>query len=461
MLSLLYLIAALVVAFLALIAGKRYFALVIVLVSLLTNLISVIIYYLSPALSRVSIAVAARELTVYLFFFLTFFLVRKLRWPVATMIDRVYLALLVFFAVFIVGSIPRNGFSALLMGRELIFPLTTFFIFRFINLDGRAITSVMRLIIGIAVVTATLAILEQVYVNLINPLFWNELGISGYLAQKYGSFTDPFPLSWVNYLPVFIGLDPTMRSVGLMFHPIVTGQFLACSLSIALYWINGWKKYIIIPIIILGAISTFSKAMMLIIFIIFGGQALRLKSTIVRNALILAVLVCVLATGMLLLSTGDDAFTHFGSFRAGLEALTTQPLGAGIGSTGYFNWRVSGQGEIEALDTTFSVYVYQMGWIGLVALLFLVLTPVLTLLLHLQLLRRRRLFVADDVGRLLMTTLPISASYSILAFSSAAAFTAVPVFIPMLLLGIYCTAWIRLRAEIRHPVTPLTASSHP
>lgn len=452
MLSLLYLVGVLLVAFLALIAGKRYFALVIVLISLLSNLASVVIYYLSPTLSRVSIAVAARELAIYLFFFMMFFL-RQLRWPIATIIDRIYLALLMFFVVLIVGSIPQNGFSALLIGRELIFPLATYFLFRFINLDGRAITSVMRLIIGIAVVTAILAIIEQFYVNLINSFFWNDMGISGYLAQKYGSFNEPFPLSWVNYLPVFIGLEPMMRSVSLMFHPIVTGQFLACSLSIALYWIHGRKKYIIIVIVVLGALSTFSKATMLIIFIILGGQALRLKSVILRNMLVGMVLICVLAVGILLLSTGDDAFTHFGSFKTGLEALITQPLGAGIGSTGYFIWRVSGQGEIEALDTTFSVYVYQMGWFGLVALLFLVLTPPLTLLFHVRWLRKHRLFVTDDVGKLLMTTLPISASYAILAFSSAAAFTAVPVFVPMLLLGAYCTAWVRLRAEIPRPVT--------
>ncbi len=461
MLSLVYLGGALALAFFALLSGKRRFAMTVVAVSLLSNLASLLIYYLAPELSDVTFAVAARELTVYSFFILTFLLVRQLRWPVGTLIDRIYLVLLVFFLINIAGGFLRNGISAALMGRELIFPLATYFLFRFINLDERAIRNVLQLIAGIAVVGGTAAIIEQVYVNLIDPAFWETIAISGYLAQKYGSFDQPFPLSWVNYLTGLINRPPGMRSIGLMLDPLATGHFLACSLPIAYYWIKGWKRYIFLVIIFAGAICTFSKATMLISFVVFGSQAFRIKNTWLRYSLLAIIGLCVIAVGTLLLSTGDDAFTHAGSFRTGVEALLSRPLGKGVGSTGYFNLLVTGEGTVEAIDTTFSVYAYQMGWLGVMALVFLAPVPATILLLHLAWLRSRALFVNNCLSRLLMTVLPLALTYSLLAFASAAAFTAVPVFIPMLLLGAYNTVWARQRARAEKPSRITLAPSQP
>lgn len=443
MLSLVYLGGALVLAFLALLSGKRRFALAIVAVSLLSNLASLLIYYLAPQLSDVTFAVAARELTIYVFFVLTLLLVRQLRWPVGTPIDRVYLVLLVFFFTSIMAGLLRNGSSAIMMGRELIFPLATYFLFRFIDLDERAIRTVLRLIVGIAVFGGVAALVEQIYINLINPAFWEKIAISGYLAQKYGSFDQPFPLSWVNYLPGFINLPHGMRSIGLMLDPLATGHFLACSLPIAYYWIQGWKRYIFMTIIFFGVICIFSKASMLISFVVFGSQVFRIKNARLRYSLLAIIGICVVVVGALLLSTGDDAFTHFGSFRTGIEALINWPLGKGIGSTGYFNFLVTGKGTVEAIDTTFSVYAYQMGWLGLMALIVLVPVPAAVLLLQLSWLRSRALFLDNCLSRLLMTALPLMLTYSLLAFSSAAAFTAVPVFVPMILLGMYNSVWAR------------------
>lgn len=456
-----YLGSVLLLALVALIAGRRRGALLIVLVALLSNLASITIYYLAPELSDVALAVSARELTVYTFFVLTFLLVRRLRWPVGTLIDRVYLGLLVFFVVNIIGSIPRNGVTSLLMGRELIFPLATYFLFRFLNLDERAIRSLMRLIVSIAVVVGLVAVVEQIYVNLINPNLWHEWRISGYLAQKYGSFDDPFPLSWVNYLPGFLGLPHGMRSIGLMLDPLATGHFLACSLPIAYYWYRGWQRYFFLSIVFLGVICTFSKASMLISFVFLGSQAFRVKHWLVRYGLLAFVASCILAIGGLLLSTDDDAFTHFGSFRAGTEALFNHPLGKGVGSTGYFNMLVTGEGTASTIDTTYSVYAYQMGWPGLLALMCLVLLPTSILFTHLYWLRSRGLFVSSCVSRMLMTVLPLFLSYSILAFASAASFTAVPVFTPMLLLGTYGTLWVRLRTATRQPARSMLASLQP
>ncbi|MFQ3663521.1 MAG: hypothetical protein SNJ69_14140, partial [Chloroflexaceae bacterium] len=223
----------------------------------------------------------------------------------------------------------------------------------------------------------------------------------------------------------------------------------------------GWKRYFYVGIIFLGVVCTFSKASLLISFVVFGCQAFRIKQAWLRYSLLAAMGICVLAVGALLLSTGDDAFTHFGSFRTGVEALLNRPLGKGVGSTGYFNFLVTGQGTVEAIDTTFSVYAYQLGWPGVMALIFLVPIPAVVLLLHLAWLRSRALFVNNCLSRLLMTVLPLALTYSLLAFASAAAFTAVPVFIPMLLLGTYNTVWAWERARAEKPSRIALAPSQP
>jgi hypothetical protein len=461
MLSMVYLGGSLLAAYGALVFNRRLFALLIVAICLLSNFASLCIYYIAPGLSSVSAAVAARELAVYSCFALSLLLVRGLRWPIGTTLDKIFLLLFVFVVCSIIASVPRTGVSALLMGRELIFPLATFFLFRFLNLDERSLRLMLGLVVGVAVAGATLAIVEQFYVNLVNPSFWEQVAVSGYLAQKYGSFDGSFPLSWVNYLPVFIGRDPMMRSIGPMLDPLASGHFLACSLPIAFYWTKGWKRYLLSAVIIAGALCTFSKATMLIIFVIIGTQALRLRSPTLRGALLAAMIVCVLLVGALLLSTGDDRFTHFGSFKTGVNALLGPPFGQGVGSTGYFTFLVTGGGTLDAVDTTFSVYVYQMGLPGFLALALLAFSPPLVLLYHLHLLRANGLFVANTASRLLLTAVPLFLIYGLLAFASAAAYNAVAIFLPMLLLGSYCSAWVQLRAELRsRAVAPATLGHH-
>ncbi|MCX7789276.1 MAG: hypothetical protein N2378_01425, partial [Chloroflexaceae bacterium] len=87
--------------------------------------------------------------------------------------------------------------------------------------------------------------------------------------------------------------------------------------------------------------------------------------------------------------------------------------------------------------------------------------PAAILLLHLAWLRSRGLFVNNCLSRLLMTVLPLALTYSLLAFASAAAFTAVPVFIPMLLLGAYNTVWVRQRARAEKSARIPLAPSQP
>lgn len=440
MLSIICLGSSLIIAFASLLAGRRRFALTIATLVVLVNAVSIALYYLAPDLSNVKITVATREITVYIFFVVYFVLLKRFNLPFGHLVDKVYLLLLLLFIAMILASIPKNSLGALMMGRELIFPVVTYFLFRFLNLDKRAIKSVVRLVLGLAAVTAILAIIEQIYVNKINPYFWEQIRVSGYLGQKYGNFNQKYPGSWVNYLPAFIGLPPGLRSIGLMLDPLVTGHFLACSFALTLYWMRGWKRLLFIVLVGTGALCTFSKGTMLICFVAIGSRALLIRGKFLKSLVLATVVLIVVGVGVLLLSTGDDSFTHFGSFKAGVNSLLKSPLGNGVGSTGYFNLLVTGEGAIEAIDTTFSVYVYQMGIVGLVALVCIVLVPFFSIFRRL-----RRTTSSREEKRLLLTCFPLFGAYSVLAFSSAAAFSAVPVFIPMMLLGMYVSSSTRAK----------------
>jgi len=437
MISIIFLVISLLIIIAGLFLGKGRFALLIVAVCLLANIVSIALYFLAPALSDVKIAIATREVSIYMAVLITLIFIKNFRLPIFHPIDKIYYLLLLTYFAFILISLPRFSLSALLMGRELIFPIATYFLFRFLNLDAKAIKAIIYFVIGLAALAAVLAIFEQVYINFINSKLWEQINISGYLSQKYGSFAGSYPGSWVNYLPVFINFPPGFRSIGIMLDPLATGHFLACSFAIVISWYKGRYKRLLALVIGAGAICTFSKATFLICFIAIGSQALKIRPNPLKQFILGSVLLAILGTGVLLLSTGDDNFTHFGSFRAGVVSLITSPLGHGIGSTGYLAILVTGEGSMEAIDTSFSVYIFQMGIIGLIALLCLIILPFFYLLLGLR-------HTKQNFGKtpLLPVCLPIFGAYSILAFSSAAAFTAIPVFIPMMLLGMHVSIMV-------------------
>ena len=419
------------IAIFILFTNRRQVGLIAVGIALLCNLISLLLYYLSPELSRVNVVVATREITIYLLLIATFIFVKKFHVPFGYSLDKVYVLVLLLFLIMIAISIPRNGISALLMGRELVFPFATYFFFRFININEKQTTIIIKFIIALAVAASSIGIVEFVYLNFVNPDFWKQIQVSGYLAQKYGSFKGDYPLSWVNYLNVFFGFPPGLRTIGLMLDPLATGHFLACSFTITFYWIRNRIKYVLLFLIGLGVVFTFSKASLLICFIAISSRAFLWRNATLRIFGILCLIAGVVLAAVLLLSTGDDNFTHFGSFKTGLATILNHPLGNGVGSTGYFAILTTGQGTIEVIDTTFSVYVYQMGIIGLLALIAITWIPLLALVQQIRYVRQSRRHKS-----LTPICLALFITYSLLAFSSAAAFTAVPIFIPMMLLAI-------------------------
>jgi hypothetical protein len=452
MLSLGITLLAMGTIFICMAFNRHMFALAIVSVALLANFASLLVYYLAPSLSDVTYLVGARELSIYAFVLISLVILRRFTIPIGHRIDQIYFGLGLFFLLAILIGLARNGSPAILMGRELVFPIATYFLFRFINPDKQIIRSIVLFILGIASVAAVFAIIEFIYVDLINPRFWYDVRISGYLEQKYGRFDDPYPGSWINYLPVFIGLPPTFRSIGLMLDPLATAHFLSCSFALALFWLRGMTKYFLTGLIGLGVVMTFSKAGLLLCFLAVGSQALKIRRPLLRWSILGVIASIVGVIGLSMLSTGDDAFTHAGSFRTGLYTLLNDPLGHGVGSTGYFAFLVTGEASIgAAVDTTFSVYVYQMGVPGLVALLLLVGVPTFYYLRHLTRQRRTR----GKVDPLTMSCVMIFGSYTFLSFASAAAFTAVPVFVPMVLLASQVS--LEVREARRVPALPQPA----
>jgi hypothetical protein len=431
MLSVLITVMLVLAVFLSLAAGKKLFALAIVAVAFLINLVSLLLYYLNADLSRVYITIANRELLVYFFLVISLLLVRKMVLPVGHPVDKIYLFLFVLFVTLIVAT-SKSLIQAAISGREMVFPLSVYFLFRWLRLDQDSVRAIMRLIILLSVVTAAFAIVEWIYVNKVNPSFWEQIHINGYLAQKYGSFNDPYPGSWINYLPRFIGLPAIFRSIGLMLDPLVTGHFLACGFTIILNWVRGSVKYVFLFLIGIATLFVSSKASFLICFLAIGFRSLSTRKKLSRVMILALVFAVVMCVGILLLNTGDDAFTHYGALKNGVASLKQAPLGHGIGTTGYFSRLVTGTRGGNTSDTTFSVYAYQMGFIGVGALILLIVVP---FLLVFRSLWQKRLREKSFPSTLILASL--LGAYSILAFSSAAAFSAVPVFTPMMLLGIY------------------------
>ena len=140
--------------------------------------------------------------------------------------------------------------------------------------------------------------------NFVNPRLWEQINIAGYLSQKYGSFPGDYPGSWVNYLPGLIGLPPGFRSIGIMLDPLVTGHFLACSFVIVLFWYRGGSKWLLALVIGAGAITTFSKATFLLVFIAIGSQALIVRPKIAKQFILSSAILTILIIGVLATVTG-------------------------------------------------------------------------------------------------------------------------------------------------------------
>ncbi|GAC1552408.1 MAG: hypothetical protein NVS2B7_28380 [Herpetosiphon sp.] len=431
MLSIVFLAITFVTTVIRFAEGRTRLAVTLATVTLLINVISLIMYYVAPTYSRVSITIATRELLVYAFFMLYFMLRGAPTVLRGTIFDRVNFALLVVFAALIIIS-PQGILTALLAGRELVFPLATYFLFRMLKLTDVGIKRVLKRVVLIGWWTALFAIAEQIYVNVFNRDLWVNIQISEYLAQKYGQFDQSFPASWINFAPISVGLPAGLRSIGLMLDPLATGHFLACCFAITLYYYRGLRRPVTLVVLGTAVLCTFSKAALMICLVAFGGQALSIRRRSTKIVLLGFLVLLVATLGFLLLRTGDDSFTHYTSFKLGIETLMKAPLGLGIGSTGYFTYLVTGQGEMQAVDTTFSVYTLQMGMIGLVALLLITVFPMLYVSYRVGKKHSR-----ERTSALALTCASLFTAYSILAFSSAAAFTAVPVFVPMMILGFY------------------------
>jgi hypothetical protein len=429
MLSILYAGTSLLALLFSLLQNKRLFAQLLVLVCLLTNIVSVGLYIVDHESSNVNWTVATREISVYLLLVVSVFLFFNRFKSNLTVIDKTHLIALGVASFSILNSIRTLGLAALLSGRELIFPLAVYFIFRLLVLSERAIPKIIITVVSIAVIAALIGIAETTYTNFANPSIWESEVVNGYLSEKYGQFQGLFPLSWMNYMPVYFGFEPGLRLVGLMTDPLVTGHVLACAFALVIYWYRGAVKWILAMLIGIGVMCTFSKAALLICFVTFALQCFKLRSSRLRNAMLVITFMGISGLGFVLLSTGDDNATHFGSFKIGLESLISKPLGNGVGSTGYFTLLTTGEGTMAAIDTTFSVYVYQMGIPGLFALLIVAVYPFYWLLRQTSQIRGRK------KGALLFCCTALFCAYSILAFSSSAAFNAVPIFIPQMLLG--------------------------
>lgn len=421
---------------------KALMAKIVVAVCLLSNFVSLLIYYVDPS-SKISYIIATREIVIITSFFLVVIFLKKFKWPFKGWIDYIFLILLILFSTFIIVSSFKYGVSALISGRDILFPVLVYFLFRLIRLDQISTERLVNLIVIIAIISSSVSIFEFVYVNFVNPSFWESINMSGYLSQKYGTKQE-IPMSWYNFLPLFIGLPPTVRTIGIMTDPIVNALFSTCSFALAYYWLKGWKKVATTLVILSGIATTASKASVIILIVVIANGFLMIKP---RNLGLLAftsLYMLGLVFGIIILSIDDKSFTHLGSFYAGVDALLTNPVGKGLGSTGYTNFLITSKGTISVIDTAFSLYAYQMGVLGFLSLVALIIIPAIVLAANLTRLNTMTTYQK----KILLSTSSIFIPYSVLIFLNSAILTFIPSLIPFLLISIYQTNIFRSKTTV-------------
>lgn len=413
---------------------KALMAKIVVIVCLLSNFVSLLIYYVDPS-SKISYIIATREIAIITSFLLAAIFLKKFKWPFKGWLDYTFLILLMFFSISIVFGSFKYGVSALISGRDILFPVLVYFLFRLIQLNQISTRRLVNLIVIIATISSFVSIFEFVYVNFVNPSFWKSINISGYLSQKYG-IKQEIPMSWYNFLPVFIGLPPTVRTTGIMTDPIVNALFSTCGFGLAYYWLEGWKKVVTILVILAGIVTAASKASIIILIVVIANSFLTIKQRNLGLLALASLYTLGLVFGIIILGIDDESFTHLGSFYAGVDALLTDPVGKGVGSTGYTNFLITSKGTISVIDTAFSLYVYQMGVLGFLSLVALVIIPAMVLVKDLVT-RLKTINVYQK--KILLSASSIFIPYSILIFLNSAILTFIPSLVPFLLISIYQT----------------------
>jgi hypothetical protein len=291
-------------------------------------------------------------------------LLRRLRladWMAVALIGLVA----VYFVISIAVGLELQG--VLVYARRFASLPILFLIGRLLLSSPGQLERAMRVFVWVSVIVATVGLLERL---VFGDAFWrNTVGIDRifHILSDEGFTSDNarlregMPANWFSY----IGQVPVRRLVSTFFEPTGLAMSLALALGIAAFGLPSLRARRLLwlgGLVIIGAalLLTIGKAGYLVALII--GVVTLLRATR-RSAPIVLVAIGLVVVGLLVLSPvlplGENVARHIRGLTSGMLHLLEAPLGAGLGSTGFWGERPS-----VGSDSTVGVLVSQIGFVG-------------------------------------------------------------------------------------------------
>ena len=245
----------------------------------------------------------------------------------------------------------------------------------------------LRFVVAVAVVVSAFGLVERL---LLGPTFWtNVVHVqdlqSTLISSGFGSdrthFVGGVPDNWLSY----VSGKAFPRLVSTFMEPTTLSMFLALALLIGVFLLRGRGRSSFltwaIACMVIGVATalTMGKGGLMIFAI---GSVMVITRATRKTVLIVGVPIALLVAGVIVaaevLPVGDNIKLHLAGLTSGVLQLVTHPLGAGLGSTGFWAVGTNGAGLIGR-DSSIGSIASQVGLLG--AILFCTWLAALTLTL--------------------------------------------------------------------------------
>lgn len=229
----------------------------------------------------------------------------------------------------------------------------------------------LRYAVGLAVIVAAFGLVERL---LLGDWFWTRLIDVSHLrtslvdegfASSRSRLIDGMPANWFT----FADGDPVARRlVSTFLEPTTLAIFLAFAIGVGMFALTDWRSTrpivwtVAMGIATLALLLTIGKAGYLALGII--GMVVVLRATRSNLPLIGLAAVGLAVVGLVVgqfLPNAVNFDRHVAGLMSGLLNLTTDPLGSGLGSTGFW-----GEDKKIGTDSTLGAVASQLGILGIV-----------------------------------------------------------------------------------------------
>ena len=292
----------------------------------------------------------------------------RLAWP-----DWLALGFVVLVAIYFVVSVvlnPAGLHSELIYARRFASLPIIFLAGRLLPPSLQQMDRSLRYLVGLAILVALFGIIERL---VLGDWFWTRLldvshVRSSLVDQGFASnrshLIHDMPANWFT----FVSGVPVRRLVSTFLEPTTLGLFLAFAIATGAFAMAGWRArrrvgwVVAMSILTVTLILTLGKGGYLALLIMGAVALLRAARS---NALLILLLAgIIVGVGLLVgqfLPLGANLDRHLAGLGSGMLHVLTDPLGSGLGSTGF--WGV--QSSIGN-DSTLGAVASQLGILGAV-----------------------------------------------------------------------------------------------